>query len=48
MASSNDVLFLFGHDMNLVLDLIESDQNIQSGFQEARKLNEKKLMKDLW
>ena len=35
MAAMNDVLFIFGDDMDAILDAIESDQNVQDSFQEA-------------
>eukprot|EP00794_Sanderia_malayensis_P017182 gene17182-18911_t len=35
MTSMNDVLFIFGDDMDAILDVIESDQNVQDSFQEA-------------
>ena len=35
MASMNDVLFIFGGDMDAILDVIESDQDVQDSFQEA-------------
>ncbi len=35
MAAMNDLLFLFGNDMDAILNVIESDQDVQDSFQEA-------------
>ena len=35
MAAMNDLLFLFGNDMDAILDVIESDQDVEDSFQEA-------------
>ncbi len=35
MAAMNDLLFLFGNDIDANLNVIESDQDVQDSFQEA-------------